>query len=294
MLIMKWTDSLPLTMAFYALVSLPATVGFAQNIPFPSEDPLNNSKHAVQPSVVRARSLQDASSRNREVKDGISEEYEHGFTKISFKDIVGDKGYKYFLLSNPPRLVLDVPKPTREPSLKNRALKGEAFHRLRVGQYPDKVRFVLDFRQGELEEPSVAADGRDLIVLVMSAVPEPDAGLSSEVLFGETLGVHAEGTEGRSETTIRETVALYVGGLQYLYNKALRKDPTLRGKVTVTFEIDPSGSVTETVLVSSSIRSRSLVEAILHNIRNWKFPGVSKEYGNVRITYPFAFVVRSL
>ena len=293
MLIMKWTDSLLLTMAFYASVSLPAAVGSAQNLPSPSVDP-PNGKHAVLPPVVQARSIQDASPGNREVKEGISEEYEHGFTRISFKDIVGDQGYSYFLLSDPPRLVLDVPKPTRKPSLSKRTLQGEAFHRLRVGQYPDKVRFVLDFRQGERKEPSVAADGRDLIVLVVSAAPEPDAGVPSEVLFGETLGEYAEGTEGRSATAIREIVALYVGGLQYLYNKELRKDPTLHGKVTVTFEIDPSGRVTETVLVSSSIGSKSLVESILHSIRNWKFPGVSEEYGNVRVTYPFAFVIRSL
>ena len=118
--------------------------------------------------------------------------------------------------------------------------------------------------------------------------------MTSEVLFEETQGEQDEGSEGRSSATIRKTVAQYLGGLQYLYNKELRKDPTLKGKVTVTFEIAPSGRVTETVLVSSSIRSKSLVEDILSSIRNWKFPGVSEEYGNVRVTYPFAFVIRSL
>jgi TonB family protein len=293
MLIMKWTTSLLLTMVFHASVSLPVTVVLAQNLPSPSED-LLDGKHALQPPLLQARSVQDPSSRSRDVNAGISEEYGPGFTKISFKDIVGEKGYRYFLLSNPPRLVLDVPKPPRKPSLRKRTLKGEAFRRLRVGQYPDKVRFVLDFRQDEGKEPAVSAEGRDLTVLVVSPIPEPDAGVPSEVLFGGTLAEHSEGNEGRSATTIRETVALYIGGLQYLYNQELRKDPTLHGKVTVTFEIDPSGRVTETILVSSSIRSKSLVEAILGSIRKWKFPGVSEEYGNVRITYPFAFVIRSL
>ena len=293
MLIMKYAKLVLSTMALCASLSLSVTVGIAHPPPSPSEDPFLE-KQAIEPSMVKSSVLEDSAPGNHEGKEEIDEEYKKGFTKISFKDIVGNKGYESFLLSDPPRLVLDVLQPTREPSFRKRALKGEAFHRLRVGQYPDKVRFVLDFRQGERQEPSVTKDGGDLIVLVVSSEPAPDPGFPSEVLVEEALGENEGGTDGRSTTTIRNTVALYVGGLQHLYNKELRRDPTLCGKVTVTFEIAPSGHVTETALVSSSISSKSLVQAILNSIKNWKFPGVSEEYGNVRVTYPFAFVIRSL
>jgi TonB family protein len=289
----KWKGLLLLTMALSALVNLPATVGIAQNLPPPSKDPFIG-KQTMQPAVAEERAYQGPAPGNQEDKEGISEEYEQGFTKISFGDILGSKSYEYFLLSNPPRLVVDIPEPRRELSLRKRTLKGEAFHRVRVGQYSDKVRLVLDFRKGDCNEPSVTADGRDLIVFVMSNTSEPDSGLTPEVLFEETQGEQEEGSEGRSSTTIRKTVAQYLGGLQYLYNKELRKDPTLKGKVTVTFEIAPSGLVTETVLLSSSISSKSLVEAILNSIRNWKFPAVSEEYGNLRVTYPFSFAIRTL
>ena len=268
MLIMKCANPHLATMALCASLSLSAAVGIAQT---PSSPP-----------------------RTHEDGEGIIEEYRRGFTKISFKGILGNKGYQSFLLSDPPRLVLDVLQPTREPSLRKRALKGEAFYRLRVGQYPSKVRFVLDFRQGERQESSVAKDGGDLVVLVVSSEPAPDRGLPSEVLLQETLRADEGAADGRSATTIRETVAQYVGGLQHLYNKELRKDPTLCGKVTVSFEIAPSGHVTDTALVSSSISSESLVQAILNSIKSWRFPGVSEEYGNVKVTYPFAFVIRSL
>jgi TonB family protein len=248
----------------------------------------------VQPSVVELAVSKSPGPEDQEDEEGIREEYENGFTRISFKDILGSKGYEYFLLSNPPRLVVDIPRPRRVPSLRRRTLKGEAFHRVRIGHHSDKVRFVLDFRKRDRNEPSVTADGRDLIVLVTSSTPDPEAGLTPEVLFEDALREHEEGNEGRSATAIRKTVAQYLGGLRYLYNQELRKDPTLNGKVTVTFEIAPSGSVTDTLLVSSSIGSKSLVEAILLSIRTWKFPGVSEEYGNVRVTYPFAFVIRSL
>ncbi len=99
-----------------------------------------------------------------------------------------------------------------------------------------------------------------------------------------------EGKQGRPASQIRKVVASYLGGLRYLYNKELRKNPSLRGKATVTFEIAPSGRITRTVLVYSSLGSRSLENGILANIRKWKFPRIPEDRGSVRVTYPFVFL----
>ena len=99
-----------------------------------------------------------------------------------------------------------------------------------------------------------------------------------------------EGVGGRAASDIRKVVASYLGGLRYLYNKELRQDPSLRGKATVMFEIAPSGHITQTAMVSSSLGSRSLEQAILDNIRKWKFPRIPEERGRVKVTYPFVFL----
>ena len=99
-----------------------------------------------------------------------------------------------------------------------------------------------------------------------------------------------EGKTGRAAHEIRKVVASYLGGLRYLYNKELRKDPSLKGKATVRFEISPSGHITETVLVFSSLGSPSLENAILGNIRRWKFPRIPEDRGHVKVTYPFVFL----
>lgn len=99
-----------------------------------------------------------------------------------------------------------------------------------------------------------------------------------------------EGRQGRAAHEIRKVVASYLGGLRYLYNKQLRQDPTLKGKATVRFEIAPSGHITETVLVFSSLGSPPLEVAILDNIRKWRFPRIPEERGSVKVTYPFVFL----
>ena len=98
------------------------------------------------------------------------------------------------------------------------------------------------------------------------------------------------GKQGRAANEIRKVVASYLGGLRYLYNKQLRKDPSLKGKATVRFEISPSGQITETVLVFSSLGSPPLESAILSNIRKWRFPRIPDERGHVKVTYPFVFL----
>jgi len=98
------------------------------------------------------------------------------------------------------------------------------------------------------------------------------------------------GKQGRAAHEIRKVVASYLGGLRYLYNKQLRKDPSLKGKATVRFEISPSGQITETVMVFSSLGSPPLESAILSNIRKWRFPRIPDERGHVKVTYPFVFL----
>jgi TonB family protein len=98
------------------------------------------------------------------------------------------------------------------------------------------------------------------------------------------------GKQGRAAHEIRKVVASYLGGLRYLYNKQLRKDPSLKGKATVRFEISPSGQITETLLVFSSLGSPPLESAILSNIRKWRFPRIPDERGHVKVTYPFVFL----
>jgi len=111
-----------------------------------------------------------------------------------------------------------------------------------------------------------------------------------EELPEEIIEEFEDGAEGRSSQEIRRIVASYLGGLRYLYNKELRRKPDLQGKAVVMFEISPSGHVTKTAMVSTSLQSVSLNRDIMENIRKWKFPRIPSDRGSVKVTYPFLFL----
>jgi len=118
-------------------------------------------------------------------EDGVLEEFGDSFTRLTIQNVVGESGFKYFLLESPPRIVVDVGNPVSVPAFDSVSLKGKAFEQLRTGRYPEKVRFVLDGRGG-LPEVVVRAEGQDL--MIQSGSPDLGlAGTNASAVGAETL-----------------------------------------------------------------------------------------------------------
>jgi len=98
-----------------------------------------------------------------------------------------------------------------------------------------------------------------------------------------------DGKSPRTSESIAQVVDTYKGGISFLYNKALRENPTLRGTVTVEFRISADGDVIDCRVVSSSMSNPPFEEALVKRVLQWKFPSVPA--GDVTITYPIVFSV---
>ncbi|MBI5826843.1 MAG: AgmX/PglI C-terminal domain-containing protein, partial [Deltaproteobacteria bacterium] len=75
----------------------------------------------------------------------------------------------------------------------------------------------------------------------------------------------------RDEAGVYKTVMAYSGGLKYVYNNALRRTPTMRGKVTARITITPEGKVRKAEIINSTLNSPELEEQIAARIYLWKF-----------------------
>lgn len=73
-----------------------------------------------------------------------------------------------------------------------------------------------------------------------------------------------------------------------IYNRALRKDPTLQGKLVFELSIAPSGKVTSITLVSSELNDKQLERKLLARIKMINFG--AKPVGSVTINYPIDFL----
>ena len=100
---------------------------------------------------------------------------------------------------------------------------------------------------------------------------------------------YGEGESPRSYDEISLTVERYKGGISFLYNKALRRDPSLRGTVTVAFTIAASGEVIDCKVETSSMEDPTFEEALVKRILHWQFPPILE--GDITVVYPLVFFV---
>lgn len=92
----------------------------------------------------------------------------------------------------------------------------------------------------------------------------------------------------RAEEEVYRTIRSYMGGLKYIYNNALRTNQSLKGKISVKITIAATGRVTAAEMVSSTLDSQDLRDALVDRINKWKFTEL-RDVEDFTITYTFDF-----
>lgn len=93
---------------------------------------------------------------------------------------------------------------------------------------------------------------------------------------------------GRSDESIRRVMDRNKGGIFAVYNRALRKDATLSGKLVFEMEIDASGAISELTLISSELADERLTQKILARILMIRFE--AEDVIATRVNYSFDFL----
>lgn len=78
------------------------------------------------------------------------------------------------------------------------------------------------------------------------------------------------------------------GSLFNIYNRALRKDPSLQGKLVLELTIAGNGSVTKCVVVSSELNDQRLEKRIVSKVKKFKFANL--KVPAISVTYPIDFL----
>ena len=116
-------------------------------------------------------------------------------------------------------------------------------------------------------------------------VHSPTGNAAAQTVGGKGKG---ERQAGRSIEEIQMVFDRNKGAIYSVYNRALRKDPTLQGKVVLQLTIAPSGKVTLCKLVSSELHDAALGTKISQRIKLFDFG--AKDVETVTITYPIDFL----
>ncbi len=94
---------------------------------------------------------------------------------------------------------------------------------------------------------------------------------------------------GRTDEEIQIVFDRYKAALYRLYNRELRKDPTLRGQLVLRLTIEPDGSVSLCELQSSDMDAPALAQQIVTRVRGFDF-GAKKDIVAMTIIYPIDFL----
>ncbi|MDN3638068.1 AgmX/PglI C-terminal domain-containing protein [Simiduia curdlanivorans] len=149
--------------------------------------------------------------------------------------------------------------------------------------------------------------------MITSGAKSTSGGISSAAVSRETGGVAlggrettkvdsklaAGGTEvkasktnrdvsGRSEEEIRRVMDKNKAAIFAIYNRALRQNPTLQGKVVVKMVIEPNGSVSAASIVSSDLNDPDLEGKILSRLKLIRF--AADNVTQTSLNYSFDFL----
>jgi len=94
----------------------------------------------------------------------------------------------------------------------------------------------------------------------------------------------------RSPEAIQEILLGHVPAIRYCYERELKRDPGLKGKVVVRITVSPEGAVVNAEILSSTLANERVERCMLSRIRLWKdFKPIGSAEGDVTFRQIYTF-----
>jgi outer membrane biosynthesis protein TonB len=210
-----------------------------------------------------------------------------------------------------------TPEPTPVPKPKQSAgSKGILAFREKFSSLAESKPSARLGAQARIDRSGEAAIGRQGRSLVTSQAPSTSGGINVAALSRDAVGGGGQQIEGvevgkatssiggvagperplsggpgmsRTDEEIQIVFDRHKSGLYRLYNRELRRDPTLRGQIVLRMTIEPDGSVSLCEVQSSDMNAPNLSAQVVGRVKTFDF-GAKDEIPAVTILYPIDFL----
>jgi TonB family protein len=91
-----------------------------------------------------------------------------------------------------------------------------------------------------------------------------------------------------SHEVIRRTIRRHINEVRFCYEQELAQRPDLAGRVTVSFIIGGTGTVTTATTMNTTLQNARVEGCLVQAVRRWTFPAPDGG-GVVGVNYPFVF-----
>lgn len=105
--------------------------------------------------------------------------------------------------------------------------------------------------------------------------------------FDEQTGEPLEELDDDQKVLMREAIRSNSFHVTLCYNEALRKDPSLHGRVVLTFTVGTQGRVITARVEQTDVPDPSLLACIVDSTKDWRFPEPLGDESNVLVTKTF-------
>ena len=115
--------------------------------------------------------------------------------------------------------------------------------------------------------------------------------VSSNIATGPSKATTKRNKSGqviRPEYEIEQVFQKNKGAIYSIYNRALRKDPTLQGKVVIELTIASSGKVVKARIISSELNNPKLERKLIARVKLFRFK--PSKAAKVTVKYPIDFL----
>lgn len=75
---------------------------------------------------------------------------------------------------------------------------------------------------------------------------------------------------GRESESVMAVVNSHRAAIEYCYQRALRKNPNLKGKISLRFSISPAGQVKSVEILANTLNDSSVEKCIISKIKSWR------------------------
>ncbi|MGH7596793.1 MAG: TonB family protein [bacterium] len=128
-------------------------------------------------------------------------------------------------------------------------------------------------------------------ILKQDAASEPAFKLAKKTKIDvkpiEKVTGSQEAVGARNEQSLYKVLSQNTGRLQWIYEKFLKTNPDIRGKVEVEVTINPDGGIANVAILSSEIPIPDFQRQLIDAIRRWKYEAIAQ--GQMKVVYPIVF-----
>ena len=148
---------------------------------------------------------------------------------------------------------------------------------------------------GSLRTPAGSEGGGKVADIGAIRVSQADANVSSAGASERKIKGKAKAGKGEEvggsgildSASVNKVVKSRVTAIKMCYEKALKRSPTLEGKISVQFTIGTSGRVTKANAKEDTINDSEVTSCVLSKVKSFVFP--KPEGGAVEYVFPFVF-----